>query len=223
MDLKTGLKQPIPVVLGIAAILGWCFAFYAMSTANRHRTEAEGQIALMQGSQRMVATELEQQRQTAGTLAEIRAAVAKATQERDAAIAATAEEARKQEALRRASEQAVAARDRTLADIAQRIERLQKDEIEARQANKTARDGAADAQKELAEVRVKLTDALDQSNKIATALKDRNSELIQAEADLRAARQGLEAARADLAEARREIEAQKATDKATDKPTDAPK
>jgi len=151
-----------------------------------------------------------QQRQTAGTLAEVRAAVAKAAQERDAAFAATAEEVRKQEALRREAEQTVAARDRTVTEIAQRIERLQKDEIESRQANKAARDGTADAQKELAEVRLKLTDALEQSNKVATALKDRNSELIQAEADLRAARQGLEAARAELADLKRDIEAEKA-------------
>ena len=213
MNPLAELRRPLPAALGIAAIIGWGFAFYTMSAANRHRMDATSRVELAMAAQRMTNAEMATMRQAAGTLAEITTKATQARAEAEAAAALTLAEAAKLAELRAESEglaTAVAARvaeeATKRAEAAKAMEEL--NTALARRLGETAQTEATLrlAQEAAAAVR-KETEALRQqaeeaATKLATTtdlLRLRQAEVTEAETRLRVTMAAQEAAKAELA------------------------
>jgi hypothetical protein len=89
IDPKAELKRPVPVALAIVALLGWIVAVYFVWSVSSLRNSSTRQIDQIAAFRQQLATELDQQRQAAGTLAELQkkateteAAIDQATRER---------------------------------------------------------------------------------------------------------------------------------------------
>src|SRR5438105_4478705 len=91
VDIGTELRRPLPLALLVLAVIGWIVALYEMSSLSSLRAADADRINAL-------TSELNQQRQASGTLADIQqkiqaaqGEVAKANQDRDQAQAQLAD------------------------------------------------------------------------------------------------------------------------------------
>jgi len=73
IDWKTEVRRPVPVALGIVALIGWIVAISFIVTEATLRASAKAQIQRIEASRQQLAADLDQQHKAAGTLADLQA------------------------------------------------------------------------------------------------------------------------------------------------------
>jgi chromosome segregation ATPase len=98
IDWKTELTRPVTLVLAALALVGWIIAISQFSAKSSLRASADSQIGALTATRQQLTSELDQQRQASGTLADLQRRTEEATtaanaagRDRDAAAAQLAE------------------------------------------------------------------------------------------------------------------------------------
>ena len=119
-DMKAELRRPVALALAAIAVLGWVLFAYMASSRTSQGQRDRGELRELANARQSTATELTQLRQNAGSLAELQAKTAGATEQLNAANTAS-EQAKAQ---LRAVQKDIDTRLQQQAELAQRKFRL---------------------------------------------------------------------------------------------------